>query len=63
MPSKKVREDLIDGLNRWLQLPEMSLNRIRNIVVMLHTAALMYRIFLRWQTWKGSDTQSQAGRY
>ncbi|KAL8684005.1 MAG: hypothetical protein Q9186_000035 [Xanthomendoza sp. 1 TL-2023] len=41
MPSKKVREVLIDGLNRWLQLPEKSLDIIRNIVVMLHTAALM----------------------
>ncbi|KAL8857505.1 MAG: hypothetical protein Q9178_006000 [Gyalolechia marmorata] len=41
MPSKKVREVLVDGLNRWLQLPEKSLNRIRNIVVMLHPAALM----------------------
>ncbi|KAL8695799.1 MAG: hypothetical protein Q9224_003152, partial [Gallowayella concinna] len=32
MPSKKVREVLIDGLNRWLQLPEKSLDIIRNIV-------------------------------
>ncbi|KAI4092168.1 MAG: hypothetical protein LQ344_003651 [Seirophora lacunosa] len=41
MPSKKVREVVIDGLNRWLGLPEKSLDLIRNIVVMLHTAALM----------------------
>ncbi|KAL8931152.1 MAG: hypothetical protein Q9208_000256 [Pyrenodesmia sp. 3 TL-2023] len=41
MPCKKVREILIDGLNKWLRLPEKSLDLIRNIVVMLHTAALM----------------------
>lgn len=58
MPSKKVREVVIDGLNRWLGLPEKSLDLIRNIVVMLHTAALMYRIFLRWQTWEDSDTKA-----
>ncbi|KAI4115644.1 MAG: hypothetical protein LQ345_003801 [Seirophora villosa] len=44
MPSKKVREVVIDGLNRWLGLPEKSLDLIRNIVVMLHTAALMPRL-------------------
>ncbi|KAL8696533.1 MAG: hypothetical protein Q9201_007612 [Fulgogasparrea decipioides] len=57
MPGKKVREAFIDGLNRWLQLPEKSLDIIRNIVVMLHTAALMYRIFHQCQSWKESDTK------
>lgn len=56
MPCKRVREVLIDGLDRWLRLPEKSLDLIRNIVVMLHTAALMYRIFFLWQTWRESDS-------
>ncbi|KAI4217856.1 MAG: hypothetical protein L6R36_009242, partial [Xanthoria steineri] len=41
MPTEKVLDVFIDGLNSWLQLPEKSLNRIRSIVVKLSTAALM----------------------
>lgn len=42
MPTEKVHDVFIDGLNSWLQLPEKSPNRIRSIVVKLYTAALMY---------------------
>ena len=45
LPSKGIRQLLIDGLNLWLQVPEPSIERIRKIIVMLHTSALMYRTF------------------
>lgn len=41
MPSKGVREKLIDSLNIWFQIPEESLKIIKDIVGLLHTASLM----------------------
>ena len=48
LPSKRIHEVLIDGLNLWLQVPDLSLERIHDIAVMLHTSSLMYRVFLTW---------------
>lgn len=41
MPSKGVRDRLIDSLNIWLQVPEEPLQIIRNVVHLLHTSSLM----------------------
>ena len=45
LPSKGIRELLIDGLNVWLQVPELNLQKIRKIILMLHTSSLMYHPF------------------
>lgn len=41
MPSKGVRNSVIDGLEMWYQVPERSLAIIREIVNLLHTSSLM----------------------
>jgi hypothetical protein len=41
MPSKGVRNTVIDGLEAWYQVPEASLTTIREIVNMLHSSSLM----------------------
>lgn len=41
MPSKGVRNSVIDGLEMWYQVPERSLAIIRKIVNLLHTSSLM----------------------
>lgn len=46
MPSKGVREKLIDSLNIWFQIPEESLKVIKDIVDLLHTSSLMCVRFL-----------------
>ena len=42
MPSKDVRNAVIDGLEAWYHVPEKSLRVIRDIVTMLHSSSLMY---------------------
>lgn len=42
MPSKGVRNAVIDGLEVWYQVPEKSLAVIREIVNLLHSSSLMY---------------------
>lgn len=41
MPSKGVRNSVIDGLEMWYQVPERSLAIIREIVNLLHSSSLM----------------------
>ncbi|KAL4956126.1 isoprenoid synthase domain-containing protein [Aspergillus filifer] len=41
LPSKGMRNRLIDALNVWLKVPSKSLETIKNIVQMLHNASLM----------------------
>ncbi|KAG0653107.1 Geranylgeranyl pyrophosphate synthase [Hyphodiscus hymeniophilus] len=41
MPSKGVRNAIIDGLEVWYQVPEKSLAVIRGIVNLLHSSSLM----------------------
>lgn len=41
MPSKGVRNSVIDGLEMWYQVPEKSLKTIRDIVALLHSSSLM----------------------
>ncbi|KAK6084429.1 polyprenyl synthetase [Seiridium cupressi] len=41
MPSKGVRNSVIDGLEMWYQVPERSLATIREIVNLLHSSSLM----------------------
>lgn len=45
MPSKGVRNTVIDGLEAWYQVPESSLATIREIVNALHSASLMQVCF------------------
>ncbi|KAF4984888.1 hypothetical protein FZEAL_41 [Fusarium zealandicum] len=42
MPSKGVRNAVIDGLEVWYQVPEKSLAVIRDIIDLLHSASLMF---------------------
>lgn len=42
MPSKGVRNAVIDGLEVWYHVPERSLAVIRDIVKLLHSSSLMY---------------------
>ncbi|KAK8101989.1 polyprenyl synthetase [Apiospora kogelbergensis] len=41
MPSKDIRNAVIDGLEAWYHVPEKSLSVIRDIVTMLHSSSLM----------------------
>ena len=41
-PGKDIRRQLIAAFNRWLQVPEESLAIVTRIIVMLHTASLLY---------------------
>ncbi|KAK8006183.1 fusicoccadiene synthase [Apiospora marii] len=41
MPSKDVRNAIIDGLEVWYHVPEKSLAVIRDIVALLHSSSLM----------------------
>lgn len=41
LPGKGVRDQTIDALNVWLQVPIKSTLKIRNVVKMLHGASLM----------------------
>ncbi|KAL5334344.1 isoprenoid synthase domain-containing protein [Aspergillus crustosus] len=41
LPSKKARNKLLDALNHWLQVPRSSVQRIKNIIHMLHNSSLM----------------------
>ena len=41
LPSKGVRNILIDALNVWFKVPEASCNTIREVVALLHTSSLM----------------------
>ncbi|KAK2734039.1 hypothetical protein FQN57_001874 [Myotisia sp. PD_48] len=41
LPSKKVREIFIDGLDSWLEVPATSSSSIKSIIGMLHHASLM----------------------
>lgn len=40
-PGKDIRSQLIAAFNAWLDVPEESLNVIRRVVAMLHTASLL----------------------
>ena len=40
-PGKDIRAQLIAAFNRWLKVPEESLEVIRKVVGMLHTASLL----------------------
>lgn len=42
MPSKGVREKLIDALNWWFKVPQPELEIIQNVVDLLHTSSLMF---------------------
>ncbi|KAI5795731.1 putative geranylgeranyl pyrophosphate synthase, partial [Geopyxis carbonaria] len=42
LPSKGVRDILIDSLNVWFQLPENSLQIIKKVVDLLHTSSLLF---------------------
>jgi hypothetical protein len=42
MPSKGFRNAVIDGLEVWYQVPEKSLNVIRQVINLLHSSSLMY---------------------
>ncbi|KAF9888183.1 Geranylgeranyl pyrophosphate synthase [Aspergillus nanangensis] len=42
MPSKGVRERLIDCLNWWFRVPQAELEAIQNVVDLLHTSSLMF---------------------
>jgi geranylgeranyl pyrophosphate synthase len=42
LPSKGVRNILIDALNVWFKVPEASCNIIREVVALLHTSSLMF---------------------
>ncbi|EPS43801.1 hypothetical protein H072_2231 [Dactylellina haptotyla CBS 200.50] len=41
MPSKGVRETFVNALNLWFAVPDKSLQQIKNIGQILHTASLM----------------------
>ncbi|KAF1946549.1 terpenoid synthase, partial [Clathrospora elynae] len=41
LPSKGVRNSVVDGLEAWYRVPEQSLSTIRDIVNKLHCASLM----------------------
>ncbi|KAL6231532.1 hypothetical protein BDW75DRAFT_233541 [Aspergillus navahoensis] len=41
LPSKKARNKLLDALNHWLEVPERSVQRIKDIIHMLHNSSLM----------------------
>ena len=40
-PGKDIRSLLIQGFNRWLQVPEDQLSIIKQVIAMLHTASLL----------------------
>ncbi len=40
-PGKEIRSQLIEAFQDWLQIPEVSLTRIKAVVEMLHTASLL----------------------
>ena len=42
LPSKGVRNSVIDALETWYQVPERPLEIIRTIINMLHSYSLMY---------------------
>lgn len=42
LPAKGVRDILINALDVWLQVPERSLDIIKEVVDLLHTSSLMY---------------------
>ncbi|KAG9229806.1 isoprenoid synthase domain-containing protein [Amylocarpus encephaloides] len=42
LPSKGVRNILIDALNVWFKVPDVSFNIIREVVALLHTSSLMF---------------------
>lgn len=61
LPSKGVRNSVIDGLEAWFHVPEKSLRTIRNIVNTLHSSSLMCA-FLKilsagrfWLIWRPQD--------
>lgn len=41
MPSKGIRNAVIDGLEVWYQVPDKSLSIIRDIINLLHNSSLM----------------------
>jgi ophiobolin F synthase len=41
MPSKGVRSALIDALNLWFQIPKQALDKIENIINILHQASII----------------------
>ncbi|KAI9701342.1 MAG: geranylgeranyl pyrophosphate synthetase [Bogoriella megaspora] len=41
-PGKNIRSQLIHAFNKWLKVPEGSLEVIKKVVGMLHTASLLY---------------------
>ncbi|KAI9841642.1 MAG: hypothetical protein M1837_000489 [Sclerophora amabilis] len=42
LPSKGVRDILIDALDVWFRIPKRSLNIIKEVVDLLHTSSLMF---------------------
>lgn len=40
-PGKDIRTELIAGFNKWLKVPEESLEVIKKVIGMLHTASLL----------------------
>lgn len=43
---KELRKLLMAAFNRWLNIPEITLNKISNVLQMLHNASLMYVIYI-----------------
>ena len=41
LPSKGIRNAVIDGLETWYDVPEKSLKVIREVVGLLHNSSLM----------------------
>lgn len=42
LPSKGVREQLVDAMNVWYEVPAEELNIIKRAIGMLHALSLMY---------------------
>lgn len=45
-PGKDIRKQMIAAFNAWLKVPEDSLAIITKVVTMLHTASLLYAIWV-----------------
>lgn len=41
LPSKGIRDSIIDALEIWYRVPEKSLGAIREVVGLLHSSSLM----------------------
>lgn len=46
LPGKMMRDKLIEGLNEWLKVPDLSLNIIKDVIGMLHSSSLMGAVSL-----------------